>query len=57
MPHTSTTIEMAGGVGVAMCVLAGCLRVAERLPRLLEPLTAAGAMALTVYALHALAMS
>ncbi|WP_017557688.1 heparan-alpha-glucosaminide N-acetyltransferase domain-containing protein [Nocardiopsis baichengensis] len=57
MPHTSTTIEVAGGVGVAMGVLAGCLHIAERLPRLLEPLTATGAMALTVYALHALAMS
>ncbi|MDA2804845.1 heparan-alpha-glucosaminide N-acetyltransferase domain-containing protein [Nocardiopsis suaedae] len=57
MPHTSTTVEAAGGVGVAMCVLAGCLWAAERLPRLLAPFTAAGAMALTVYAVHALAMA
>ncbi|MDA2811823.1 heparan-alpha-glucosaminide N-acetyltransferase domain-containing protein [Nocardiopsis sp. RSe5-2] len=57
MPHTSTSVEVAGGVGVAACILAGCLWAAERLPRLLEPFTAAGAMALSVYAVHALAMA
>lgn len=57
MPHTSTSVEVAGGVGVAACVLVGCLWAAERLPRLTAPFTAAGAMALSVYAVHALAMA
>ncbi|WP_083939501.1 heparan-alpha-glucosaminide N-acetyltransferase domain-containing protein [Nocardiopsis chromatogenes] len=57
MPHTSTSVELAGGVGVAMCALVGCLWAAERLPRLLAPFTAAGTMALTVYAMHTLAMA
>ncbi|GAB3493607.1 heparan-alpha-glucosaminide N-acetyltransferase domain-containing protein [Nocardiopsis coralliicola] len=57
MPHTATTPELLGGIGVAMAVLAGCLWCAERFPRTVAPFTAAGAMALTVYALHALVMA
>lgn len=57
MPHTATTFEVAGAIGIAMTVLAGCLWLAERIPRLLVPFTTCGAMALTVYVTHALAIS
>ena len=57
MSHTSTTPEVLGGIGVSMVLLVGCLYVAERLPRLVTPFTAAGALALTIYVLHALALA
>ena len=57
MPHTSTTPEVLGGVGVAMLLLVGCLYAAERLPRALAPFNAAGALALTIYVLHALVLA
>lgn len=57
MSHTSTTPEILGGVGVSMVLLVGCLYVAERLPRLVSPFTAAGALALTIYVSHALALA
>lgn len=49
-PHTGTTSEMVGSVGVALVVIATCLVVADRLPRTVFPLAAVGAMALTTYA-------
>lgn len=55
--HTATTPEILGGTGLALFVFVVCLYAAEHLPRLLAPLTAAGTMALTIYALHALAMA
>ncbi|MBR8742610.1 hypothetical protein DSY14_12875 [Nocardiopsis sp. MG754419] len=57
MSHTSTTPEILGGIGVSMVLLVGCLYVAERLPRAVAPFTAAGALALTIYVLHALLMA
>lgn len=48
-PHSGTTSEVAGSVGVALVVVAVCLVVAELLPRLTSPLAAVGSMALTVY--------
>jgi len=48
-PHSSTTFEVVGNVGVALLVLAGALVAAERWPRPLAPLAAVGAMALTAY--------
>lgn len=57
MAHTSTTPEVLGGIGVAMLLLVGCLYAAERLPRLMAPFNAAGALALTIYVLHALALA
>ncbi|WP_017596675.1 heparan-alpha-glucosaminide N-acetyltransferase domain-containing protein [Nocardiopsis potens] len=57
MPHSATTPEVLGGTGVAMAVLACCLGLADRLPRLTAPFTAAGSMALTVYAVHAVVMA
>jgi uncharacterized membrane protein YeiB len=48
-PHSGTTFEIAGSVGVALVVIAACLVVAERLPRATFPLVSVGAMALTAY--------
>lgn len=57
MPHTSTTLETVGGIGVALIVLPACLFLAERFPRPLAPFTAAGALGLTIYVTHALVMA
>src|SRR3954469_8383437 len=54
-PHSGTTFEIAGSVGVALVVIAGCLVLADRLPRATFPLAAVGAMALTAYTAHVIA--
>jgi uncharacterized membrane protein YeiB len=54
-PHSGTTFEIVGSVGVALVVIAVCLVVAERLPTATFPLVAVGAMALTVYTGHVIA--
>lgn len=51
-PHSSTTFEVVGNVGVALLVISGCLVVADRWPRVLAPLAAVGALALTAYTVH-----
>ncbi|WNB84674.1 DUF418 domain-containing protein [Cellulomonas sp. ATA003] len=51
-PHADTTFEVTGNTGVALVVLVGCLALADRLPRLLAPLAATGALALTAYCVH-----
>jgi uncharacterized membrane protein YeiB len=51
-PHSSTTFEVVGNVGVALLVIAGCLVVADRWPRSLAPLAAVGSLALTAYSVH-----
>ncbi|GEL98616.1 heparan-alpha-glucosaminide N-acetyltransferase domain-containing protein [Cellulomonas terrae] len=51
-PHSSTTFEVVGNVGVALLVISGCLVVADRWPRVLAPLAAVGALALTAYSVH-----
>jgi hypothetical protein len=48
-PHSGTTSEIVGSVGVAFIVIAVCLAVAERLPRLTFSLASVGAMVLTAY--------
>jgi uncharacterized membrane protein YeiB len=48
-PHSGTTFEIAGSVGVALTVVAVCLVLADRLPRVLFPLAAVGSMALSAY--------
>ncbi|MFJ9245386.1 DUF418 domain-containing protein [Streptomyces sp. NPDC101776] len=58
-PHSQTTFSVVGNTGVAFAVLAGCLTVADRMPRLtrsLAPVSAVGTMALTVYVLHIVAL-
>jgi uncharacterized membrane protein YeiB len=56
-PHTGTTFEIAGSVGVALVVIAVCLVVADRLPRMVFPFAAVGSMALTAYAGNIVAVS
>lgn len=58
-PHSQTTFSVLGNTGVALVVVAGCLTVADRMPRLLRlvrPVAAVGTMALTVYVLHIVAL-
>ena len=53
-PHTDSAVEMVGNTGVAVAVVALCL-LATRVPVprvLLTPVSASGAMSLTVYSLH-----
>jgi uncharacterized membrane protein YeiB len=51
-PHDNTMFEVVGNTGVALVVLAVLLVAAERWPRMLFPLIATGALALTVYVGH-----
>jgi uncharacterized membrane protein YeiB len=58
-PHSQTTFSVLGNTGVAFAVLALCLTVADRMPRLtrsLAPVSVVGTMALTVYVLHIVAL-
>ncbi|GAA2817048.1 heparan-alpha-glucosaminide N-acetyltransferase domain-containing protein [Saccharopolyspora taberi] len=52
-PHSGTTFELLGSLGVVLVILPACLELAERAGRWLSPLAKAGSMALTLYALHA----
>ncbi|MGN8246048.1 heparan-alpha-glucosaminide N-acetyltransferase domain-containing protein [Cellulomonas soli] len=56
-PHSSTTFEVVGNTGVALLVLAVALAAADRWPRALSPLGATGALALTAYTGHLLAIA
>lgn len=51
-PHANTTAEVVGNLGVVLLVLVACLAAADALPRLVEPLAATGALALTAYVGH-----
>ena len=53
-PHSGTTSEIVGSVGVALVAIAACLVLAERLPTATFPLVSVGAMALTAYTGHVL---
>ncbi|MFF7901690.1 DUF418 domain-containing protein [Streptomyces sp. NPDC088817] len=58
-PHSETTFSILGNTGVALVVMAVCLTVADRLPRLTRaagPVAAVGMIALTVYVLHIVAL-
>ncbi|WP_055717781.1 DUF418 domain-containing protein [Streptomyces torulosus] len=58
-PHSQTTFSILGNTGVALAVLAVCLAVTDRMPRLTRwaaPVTAVGTIALTAYVLHILAI-
>lgn len=55
-PHSGTTFEIVGHVGVAIMVLVAALVMAERLPGLWRPITAVGTMSLTAYVLHVIAI-
>ncbi|GAA3766408.1 DUF418 domain-containing protein [Streptomyces chiangmaiensis] len=59
VPHSQTTFSIVGNTGVAVMVVAACLTVADRLPRLTRlatPVASVGRMALTVYVLHIVAL-
>ncbi|GIG22418.1 hypothetical protein Cch01nite_31420 [Cellulomonas chitinilytica] len=56
-PHSSTTFEVVGNVGVALLVLAGALVAADRWPRALAPLAAVGSLALSAYTVHLVAIA
>ncbi|MFF4350337.1 DUF418 domain-containing protein [Streptomyces sp. NPDC001530] len=58
-PHSQTTFSILGNTGVALVVVAGCLTIADRMPRLMSlarPIAAVGMMALTAYVLHIVAL-
>ncbi|MDK3258429.1 heparan-alpha-glucosaminide N-acetyltransferase domain-containing protein [Blastococcus capsensis] len=55
-PHSGTTFEMVGSTGVAVAVIGLCLLLAGRLPVLTAPLAAVGALALSVYTGHVVAL-
>ncbi|MFJ9867561.1 DUF418 domain-containing protein [Streptomyces sp. NPDC101165] len=59
VPHSQTTFSIVGNTGVALAVVAACLTVAERMPRLTRlatPVAAVGMTALTMYVLHIVAL-
>ncbi len=56
-PHTNTPLALALGLGSAMAALGACLLLARRIGTWLLPLTAMGAMTLTLYSAHLLALS
>ncbi|MET8760025.1 heparan-alpha-glucosaminide N-acetyltransferase domain-containing protein [Lentzea sp. NPDC004782] len=55
-PHSGTTFEVVGNIGVAITVVVAALAVAERFGRWCRPVTAVGTMSLTVYTLHVVAI-
>jgi uncharacterized protein len=55
-PHSGSTFEIAGSLGFALVVIALCLAIASRLKWLLYPVIAVGAMALTAYSGHIVAL-
>ncbi|MDN0199955.1 DUF418 domain-containing protein [Streptomyces sp. S.PNR 29] len=58
-PHSQTTASILGNTGVALVVLATCLAATARMrrfTRLTTPVCAVGAMSLTVYTLHIVAI-
>jgi uncharacterized membrane protein YeiB len=55
-PHSGTTFEIVGSTGFALVMVAVCLVLADRLPRVVFPLAAVGSMALTVYTCQVVAI-
>lgn len=56
-PHADTLPEVVGNVGVTLLVLTALLALGRRAPLLLAPLAATGALALTAYVVHILAIA
>lgn len=56
-PHSGTPLDLMHTAGTAAAVVGLCLLVARHLPWLLLPLSAPGAMTLTLYSLHIWTMS
>ncbi|HWL98353.1 MAG TPA: heparan-alpha-glucosaminide N-acetyltransferase domain-containing protein [Nocardioidaceae bacterium] len=55
-PHSSTTFDLFQTIGSAMVVVGLCLLVCQAVPRVLRVVFAAGAMTLTLYTLHLVAL-
>lgn len=58
-PHSQSSFSVLGNTGVALAVVAACLTVTGRMPRLtrlVRPVTAVGMVSLTAYVLHILAI-
>lgn len=55
-PHSGTTFELVGSCGTAVAVLGVCLVLADLFPLVTAPLAAVGALALSVYTAHVLAL-
>lgn len=55
-PHASSPLEVVANTGVGLGALALCLIVADRAPALVSPVAATGALALTAYTAHLLAI-
>jgi uncharacterized membrane protein YeiB len=59
-PHSGTTFDIVGSVGVAILVIVGATAAMDRLPRLrrlAKPVIAVGSMSLTAYVGHFVAQS
>lgn len=59
-PHSGTTFDIVGSLGVAIVVIVGATAALDRLPalrRLMTPLIAVGTMSLTAYVGHFVAQS
>lgn len=56
-PHSGSSLDLLHTSGTAAIVLAVCLLLTSRLPRLLLPLSGAGAMTLSLYSAHVWTMS
>ena len=54
--HTETWFEVVGSCGVALVIVVACIVIAPRARVLVYPLAATGAMALSVYSIHAISM-
>ena len=57
LPHSSSGVEIAANSGVVLAVLGLCLMVADRFPRTVGPVAATGALALTAYCGHLVAIA
>ncbi|RRS00438.1 heparan-alpha-glucosaminide N-acetyltransferase domain-containing protein [Glycomyces terrestris] len=54
-PHSGTMFELTGNIGIAMLVITACVALLDRSAparKLLTPITAVGAMSLTLYVAH-----
>ncbi|GAA2168581.1 MULTISPECIES: DUF418 domain-containing protein [Glycomyces] len=59
-PHSGTTFDIVGSVGIAILVIVGATFLMDRLPRLrrlMTPIVAVGTMSLTAYVGHFVVMS
>jgi len=59
-PHSGTSFDIIGSVGIAILVIVGATFLMDRLPRLrrlMTPIVAVGTMSLTAYVGHFVVMS